>query len=94
MENSDIRKSILDTLEGIQKTPRMYVGNGGTLTLEVLVFVLLCLLEDHRIVRSVFEKETAKVAGHPTSRVLSSYFSSEEEMLPILKKIQNIVLNK
>lgn len=94
MENNEIKKSILETLEGIQRAPKMYVGNGGTLTLEVLVFVLLCLLEDHRIVRSVFEKEAAKVAGHPTSRVLSSYFSSEEEMLPILKKIQEIVLRK
>lgn len=91
MENNDIRKSILHTLEGIQKAPRMY---GGPETLEVVVFILLSLLDDPIKVRRVFEQQTNKVAGHPTSRCLSSYFNSEEELVEVLSKIQNIVLNK
>jgi DNA gyrase/topoisomerase IV subunit B len=90
MENRDVEKAILETLEGIQKAPKMY---GGPETLEVLVFVLLSLLEDPVRVREVFEDQAKQAVGHTTCMTLSSCLT-EEQLVEVLKQIQEKVLKK
>lgn len=65
---------------------------GGPETLEALVFVLLSLLEPSEKVRKAFEAQANRLAGHATCTSLSSFAKTEEEMIQILKLVQDEVL--
>jgi hypothetical protein len=65
---------------------------GRSNTIEALCFVLLCLLAEPDKVREEFRREAKRLAGEPTNFGLHVYVFSEEELISILKDIQEKVL--
>jgi len=86
--------TLFQTLDGIEKAPRMY---GDIRAVEGLYFLILSLLAgpgDEHQVRELFIKASSRLAGHSTVNDLSTYVITINQMVEHLQEIRKELFNK